>query len=72
MFRRMFRLVNKVSAGYIYSAVNAAVVKLVDTLASGASSRKGLGVRVSPAAHPISYAKNFSRGLPGRRENYVL
>ena len=30
--------------------LNAVVVKLVDTLASGASSRKGLGVRVSPAA----------------------
>ena len=28
------------------------MVKLVDTLASGASSRKGLGVRVSPAALP--------------------
>ena len=31
----------------------AVVVKLVDTLASGASSRKGLGVRVSPAAQVI-------------------
>ena len=29
------------------------MVKLVDTLASGASSRKGLGVRVSPAALQI-------------------
>ena len=29
---------------------NAQVVKLVDTLASGASLRKRLGVRVSPAA----------------------
>ncbi len=33
-----------------YRIENAAVVKLVDTLASGASSRKGLGVRFSPAA----------------------
>ena len=36
---------------YIYIVLNAAVVKLVNTLASGARSRKGLGVRVSPAAH---------------------
>ena len=33
-----------------WSITNAAVVKLVNTLASGASLRKGLGVRVSPAA----------------------
>ena len=34
------------------SARNALVAELVDALASGASSRKGVGVRVSPKAQP--------------------
>ncbi len=35
------------------SSFGADVVELVDTLASGASARKGVGVRVSPSA-PIA------------------
>jgi hypothetical protein len=34
----------------IKSAAHADVVELVDTLASGAGARKGVGVRVSPSA----------------------
>ncbi len=35
-------------------AFDADVVELVDTLASGASARKGVGVRVSPSAPIIN------------------
>lgn len=39
----------------MFKYANAAVVKLVDTPALGAGSRKGMRVRVSPAAQILSF-----------------
>ena len=36
----------------------AVVVELVDTQVSGTCFRKGVGVRVSPTAHPIPWQNN--------------
>ena len=41
-------------------SLNAQMVELADTLASGANARKGLGVRISLWAHNKSNNNNFN------------
>ncbi len=44
---------------YVHPIRYAVVAKLADALRSGRSSRKGLGVQVSPAAHKIKIMQNY-------------
>ena len=48
--RSAFNITTQTCQVRLESRPHADVVELVDTLASGASARKGVGVRVSPSA----------------------
>lgn len=49
----------------------AAVVKLADTLASGASARKGVRVQVPPAAPITTFLQNFAQ-FPNFSGQFIL